>query len=84
MKVHGIKREYTNPFFVYLKKHYCPVCNERLERTKTETIVNSNSEEAKSYDFAGADGFLVGNIKFIRTTFRCNKCDKIYSLKETK
>ena len=59
-------------------------CNERLEKTKTETIVNSKSEEAKNYDFSNGDGFLVGNIKFIRTVFRCNKCDKTYTIKEVK
>lgn len=85
MKIHGVKREWTNPIFC-LKKHYCPYCNERLEKTKTETVVNSNSEEVKNYDFsqAGGDGYLVGNIKFIRTAFRCNKCDKIYTIKEVK
>ena len=55
-----------------------------LEKTKTETIVNSESEEAKNYDFsfAGGDNYMMGNIKFIRTAFRCNKCDKTYSIEE--
>jgi hypothetical protein len=38
----------------------------------------------KNYDFSNGDGFLVGNIKFIRTVFRCNKCDKTYTIKEVK
>ncbi len=25
---------------------------------------------------------MMGNIKFVRTAFRCNKCDKIYSIEE--
>ena len=83
MKIHGVKREWSYPIFC-MKKHYCPYCNERLEKTKTETIVNSKSEEAKNYDFSNGDGFLVGNIKFIRTVFRCNKCDKTYTIKEVK
>ena len=49
MKVHGIKREWSSPIFC-LKTHYCPCCNEKLEKNKTETIVNSVSEEAKNYD----------------------------------
>lgn len=83
MKVHGVKREWSNPIFC-LKTHYCPRCNEKLEKTNTETIVNSASEEAKNYDFSNVDTYLVGNIKFIRTAFRCNKCDIIYSINELK
>lgn len=85
MKVHGVKREWSSPIFC-LKTHYCPCCNERLEKIKTETIVNSASEEAKNYDFsnAGGDTYLVGNIKFIRTAFQCSKCDKTYSIEELK
>ena len=83
MKIHSVKREWSHPIFC-MKKHYCPYCNERLEKTKTETIVNSKSEETKNYDFSNGDGFLVGNIKFIRTVFRCNKCDKTYTIKEVK
>ena len=56
MKIHGVKREWSNPIFC-MKKHYCPYCNERLEKTKTETVVNSKSEEAKNYDFSNGDGF---------------------------
>lgn len=84
LKIHGVKREWSSPIFVYLKKHYCPICGEKLERTKISRIINSSSEEAKNYDFSSGDSFLVGNVKFIRTGFRCNKCDKLYSIKETK
>ena len=83
MKIHGIKREWSHPIFC-IKKHYCPYCNEGLEKTKSETVVNSKSEEAKNYDFSSGDSFLVGNIKFIRTVFRCNKCGKTYTIKEVK
>ena len=83
MKVHGVKREWSSPIFC-LKTHYCPCCKERLEKTKTETIVNSASEEAKNYDFSNVDTYLVGNIKFVRTAFRCNRCDKTYSIEGLK
>ena len=83
MKIHGVKREWSHPIFC-MKKHYCPYCNERLEKTKTETIVNTESEEAKNYDFsqAGGAGYMMGNVKRIRTTFWCNKCDKTYSIRK--
>ena len=71
----------VSPDFLY-EKALLPHCNEMLEKTKTETVVNSKSEEAKNYDFSqvGGDGYMMGNIKFIRTAFRCNKCDKTYSI----
>ena len=50
MKIHGVKREWSHPIFC-MKKHYCHHCNEMLEKTKTETIVNSKSEEAKKLRF---------------------------------
>ena len=83
MKIHGVKREWSHPIFC-IKKHYCPHCNEMLEKTKTKTVVSSKSEEAKNCDFsqAGGDGYMIGNIKFVRTAFRCDKCDKTYSIED--
>ncbi len=83
MKIHGVKREWTHPIFC-MKKHFCPHCRELLEKIKTETVVNSRSEEAKNYDFSqcGGDGFLVGNIKFVRTAFRCSRCNRTYTIDE--
>lgn len=83
MKVHGVKAEYSSPIFC-LKKYYCPACNAKLEKIKTETIVNSAQEEAKNYDFSNGEGFLVGNVKFIQTAFRCNECNITYSIEKLK
>ena len=83
MKLHGVKREFANPFFV-LKKHKCLYCGERLRKIKIEIIVNSESLEAIHYDFSTSDGFLKGNIKFIRTGFQCLNCNKLYTVKELK
>lgn len=83
MKIHGVKREWSHPIFC-LKKHFCPLCNERLEKTKTETVVNSNVEEAKNYDFSCGDTYLAGNIRFVRTAFCCHRCEKTYTIKELK
>ena len=79
----GVKREWESPIFCH-KKHFCPTCNTQLEKIKTETIVNSKSEEAKHYDFSNGDGFLTGNVKFIRTAYQCNHCNKTYSIEELK
>lgn len=53
-----------------------------LTTTKVSKIVNSDSEEAKDYDFSSVDAYLVGNIKFIWTEFLCTACSKTYSLQE--
>ena len=83
MKVHGVKREWDSPVFCS-KNHFCPACNSQLEKIKTETIVNSKSEDAKNYDFSLGDGFLVGNVKFIRTAFRCSTCNHTYTIGQLK
>ena len=83
MKIDGVKREWSNPFFVY-RKHFCPKCGEKLRVTKNVRIVDSASDEAKNYDLSSGDGFMVGNIKFIRTEFRCRACEKTYSIDEVR
>ena len=82
LKIHGVKREWSNPFWVRFKKHYCPACMNLLTTTKSSKIVNSNSEEAKDYDFSFGDTYMIGNIKFIWTEFLCAACGKTYSLQE--
>ena len=83
MKIQGVQREWSHPIFC-MKKHLCPVCKERLEKIKTETVVNSRSEEAKDEDFSLGDGYMMGNIKFIRTAFHCNTCGQTYSIQALK
>ena len=82
LKIHGVKREWSKPFWVRFKKHYCPTCMNLLTTTKVSKIVNSNSEEAKDYDFSSGDTYMIGNIKFIWTEFLCAACGKTYSLEE--
>ena len=82
MKIYGVKREWSRPFWVRFKKHYCPNCRGLLTITKVSKIVNSKSEEAKNFDFSSGDTNMEGNIKFIRTEFQCTACGKAYSLQE--
>ena len=44
MKIHGIKREWSHPIFC-MKKHYCPYCNEGLEKTKSPSTAGSDRRE---------------------------------------
>ena len=48
----------ANPFYVHWKKHFCPKCGKKLELRYVSKIVNSNSPEAKDYDFS------VGDVEF--------------------
>ncbi len=84
MKIHGVKREWSRPFWVKFKKHFCPNCKGLLTTTKVSKIVNSKSDEAKNYDFSspGGDTYMIGNVKFIRSEFFCPECAKNYSIDE--
>ncbi len=84
MKIHGIKRIWSSPFFLHFKKHFCPVCHKKLTPVEVIKVVNSKSEEAKNFDFSSGDGYMVGNIKFIWTELKCMDCNCTYSIKEMK
>lgn len=74
MKYQHIQRIYKNPFYVNLKKHYCPNCGNLLSKIKVSRIINSNSPEATKFDFYTLDNYMIGNVKFIWTEFRCSVC----------
>ena len=76
------KKRMLKTFWARFKKHYCPSCMNLLTTTKVSKIVNSNSEEAKDYDFSSGDTYMIGKIKFIWTEFLCTDCGKTYSLQE--
>lgn len=84
METKGYSFKCDNIFFVYFKKHNCPHCGQRLLRKKVSKIVNSESEEAKNYDFEVADLTVKGNMKFTHVEFFCSACQKQYTVKEIK
>ena len=84
MKCYNIKRIFKNPIYVHLKKHYCPDCNSLLNKIKVSQIVNSNSEEALKFDFEFVDTYMIGNVKFIWTEFKCPHCGRQISVEEMK
>lgn len=53
-------------------------------RERREVIVNSESEEAKNYDFSCADTYLRGNVKFVTFYFECPSCGAVYEIGELK
>ncbi len=82
MKFQGVKWIYKSPLYVHLKKHFCPECNRELERVKVSKIVNSKSPEADEFDFQAGDTYMIGNVKFIWTEFRCPVCGKQFAIDE--
>lgn len=84
MEYQHVQRISKSPLYVNLKKHYCPNCNSLLNKIKVSKIVNSESPEAKDLDFETLDNFMIGNVKFIWTEFKCPHCGKQISVEEMK
>lgn len=84
MKIKGYSFQCEHVFYVYFKNHYCPICKNKLLRKKVSEIINSESPEAKNYDFEVADVTVKGNMKFTHIKFYCSQCDKYYSVKTAK
>lgn len=80
----AIKYDYNNPFWVHLKKHFCPKCGNKLELRDAIKIVNSKSPEAKDYDFSVGDTYFVGDVEFRTRYFHCSNCQLDISIKEMK
>ena len=76
----------TNPFYVHWKKHYCPKCDARLKTAYDSVVVNSDSPEAKDYDFsiAAGDSYLTGDVEFRKSFFQCPQCGFKISFDEMK
>ena len=80
-----IKYVYSaNPFYVHLKRHYCPRCNGVMKAKYNSIIVNSNSPEAEFYDFSLPDSRLIGDVEFRVGFFVCEDCDYEISFDEMK
>jgi len=63
-------------------KHYCPHC-QRLLIVKTKNqVVNSESEEAKYFNFHTSDSHMMGNVKFVWDVYYCEKCNLEISIKD--
>jgi len=73
------KFKYEAPIGMFIKKHHCPKCSNKLEVKKIKRVVNSESDEAKDFDFTSYDGFigarLVGDVEFTWYVYHCTNCD---------
>lgn len=73
-----------NPLYIYFKKHYCPYCTLRVTLLYRSLIVNSDSEDAKHYDFTVSDTKIKGDLEFRIPYFRCDRCKINISQEEMK
>lgn len=71
-------------YYVFIKKHFCPCCGNRLSTKNDSVIINSESNEAKKYDFSVGDTYMIGNIKFTTKKFVCKNCNFEASIEELK
>jgi len=71
--VQGFKGEHS--ISARIGEHYCPYCNGALEVKTKKQIVNSESEEAKHFDFSSDGGRLQGNIEFRWDVYYCANCN---------
>lgn len=75
-RIHHVRRTWSSPVYVHLRKHFCPDCAARLKPVRVSRVVRAGSAEAKELDLTqpGGDNAMVGNIKWIHTEFRCPRC----------
>ena len=79
------KKLVYNDIFYMLKPHFCPDCHCRLKKVKVSRVVNSNSPEAKNFDFGlGTGNYLVGDVEFVWKEFECPSCKKHLTVNEMK
>ena len=78
--IQGYSTEYS--VSARLGKHYCHVCHELLTIKRNKRVVNSESEEAKGFDFSSGEGRMIGNISFSWDVYHCAKCDFEISVRE--
>ncbi len=82
--LHG--RQYFNNDIKYVSmtKHKCPHCANILKTVKVSKVVNSNSPEAKDFDFDFSDITIKGDVKFIWKEFECPDCRAHFTVDELK
>jgi hypothetical protein len=73
---------WDNPMYLFLKKHKCPSCNNKITPKKVRKVINSKSVEAKEYDFSCGDSYLIGDVEFTFYIFNCEKCTKEFKIEE--
>ena len=80
MKKTVLYADKVNFLYTHLKKHYCPECGRRVQTRYMDKSINSDSPEAKEYDFPDTEC----EIRFRTIYFYCPDCRKDISLDDMK
>ncbi len=80
----GIKYFNNDIKYISLTKHKCPHCANILKTVKVSKVVNSNSTEAKDFDFDFSDIMIEGDVKFIWKEFECPECRAHFTVDQLK
>lgn len=79
----GYSRTY-NDFFYLRKEHFCPDCHTKLEKVAVSKLVNSESPEAKDFDFRMGKRYMRGDVLFTWDELECPACKKHLTVDEMK
>ncbi len=71
----GYRRNFDNPFYLYLKDHFCPRCGNKLFVSKKSSIVRGGSEIAKQLDLNFDGTPMTGDITVVNQMFCCRECN---------
>jgi DNA-directed RNA polymerase subunit M/transcription elongation factor TFIIS len=72
----------NTPFAIFTNQ-FCPCCQALLEPRQIVKVVNSESPEAKDFDFSCLDGGRFrGDVEFTFWVYYCKNCDREYTEKE--
>ena len=80
--IHGKVSSLTGTLY-FKKEHKCPKCKTTMEAIAVKKVVNSNSPEAKQYDFRLRRGvYLKGNIEFSWKELKCPACGAQFTMEQ--
>lgn len=71
----GYKRDYGNPFYIRMKKHFCPACSTKMDVIQCYKEVKSNSKESKDWDLSIGRARLIGDVTIVWDEFKCPNCN---------
>ena len=75
-----IEYEKFNPFYVFLKRHYCPRCQHKLTTSYTNTVIPRKEADPSKFNFG--DVTYTGDLEIRRLFFWCPDCDFKISLED--
>ena len=64
-----------SPIYIRYKKHFCPVCNKKLEARYDSRMVDQNSPEGKEVDFTVLHTHFKADIEERTWYLYCPKCE---------